>query len=255
MISEPEMTGESGDPGTRDVLDLGAPPPVRVREPRPPGARRRWLWALGGALVASALWGTALMVYTPADRTPDLRGYRLDRDPCPDIRLKSVGEAIAPREPGGSLGPGMLRDGVLDRVRCSIMLGEGKSGRRPDAGGSERYAVAVTIALHKKTDPRAEFEAARSETDLGVDPGTEVEIVPDLGDQAYLLSLVDGETELRVLDGGAVLSLRLSQFFVYDDADGGGGHLTADDAEDLDLSAHKPALISDMHDLMSSLKH
>ncbi|MFD0021931.1 hypothetical protein [Streptomyces sp. NPDC058382] len=253
MISEPEMAGEFDAAGETDVLDVCAPPTPRPREPLARGPWTRWWWALGGALVASALWATSLVVYAQADRSPDLHGYRLDKDPCPDVRLKSIGAAIAPREPAGSLDAGILRHAALDRARCYISLRSDRDGGS-DKDGSHQYSVAVTIALHKRTDPREEFEAERNATELGVDPQTRVDAVPDLGDKAYLLSLDNGETELRVLDGGAVLSLRLSVFFVYDRTDGGGRPADGDEKTP-DLSAYQSALISDMRDLMSTLKH
>ncbi|WP_405403364.1 hypothetical protein [Streptomyces sp. NBC_01104] len=252
MISEPEMTGGFDAPDDREVLDLAAPPPAD-RAPRTP---RRWakgLWALGGAVVASALWATAFVVYAPADRTPDLHGYRLDRDPCPDIRLKSIGAAIAPREPEDPIDSRMLRHAALDRTHCLISLRPEGGEAQEDEGWSLHYSVAITIALHKETDPRAEFEAGRNETELGVDPQTEVEEVPDLGDRAYLLSMEDDACELRVLEGGAVLSLRLAAYASYND-DGNGPPMSGGDEEVPDLAPYQPAMISDMHDLMAGLK-
>lgn len=63
-----------------------------------------------------------------------------------------------------------------------------------------------------------------------------------------------GNSELRVLEGGAVLSLNLSASTRYQ---------TDDDEEDVvgdgpdtpGLSPYRAAMISDMRDLMSSLKH
>ncbi|MGW2591150.1 hypothetical protein ACWCXC_12870 [Streptomyces sp. NPDC001515] len=260
MISEPEMAGEDGTfgaPAPPDVLDLGEQPPPPVRERRTWAPWRRWLWALGGAVAASAVWGAVLVAYQPGDRAPELHGYRLDKDPCPGIRLKAIGAAVAPREPGGSMSPSMLRHPVLDRVHCYISLRE-KDGRT-DRDGADHYGVGVEIALHKKTDPREEFEAQRNATGLGVEPGTEVEIVPDLGEKAYLLTLPDGDTELRVLDGGAVLTLRLSSFFVYAGDTAEASVAVDDDGDDEaaepSLTAYQSALISDMRDLMTSLKH
>lgn len=61
--------------------------------------RRPWLWALGGVVIASALWAAALFQYGWGEREPDMRGYQLDQDPCPSLQLKSIGAAIAPRSP------------------------------------------------------------------------------------------------------------------------------------------------------------
>lgn len=88
-----------------------------------------------------------------------------------------------------------------------------------------------------------------------------MEVVPDLGDKAYLLTLESGESELRVLEGGAVLSLRLMSFTVYenddgDDGDGKGEAPAPDDrGEEPDTAPYQAAMISDMRDLMAALKH
>lgn len=254
MISEPEMAGEDGTfgaPAPPEVLDPGERPPPPVRERRPRSPWQRWLWALGGAVAASAVWGAAVIAYQPGDRTPDMHGYRLDKDPCPGIGLKAIGAAIAPRRQGSYLPADVLRHPVLDRASCSIGLRE--KDERANRDGVDRYSVSVEIALHKKTDPREEFEARRNDPVLGLHSETEVEIVPDLGEKAYLLTAPGGETELRVLDGGAVFSLRLTSFFVSS-LGPGEARVTVDDDEP-SASAYQSALISDMRDLMASLKH
>nr|WSW69169.1 hypothetical protein OG461_24915 [Streptomyces sp. NBC_00995] len=250
MISEPEMAGEFGEAAGGEVLAGAGSRPGDDRPPRLPGPRPRWWWALGGALVASLVWGTVLFADGSRDTTPDLHGYRLDRDPCATVRLKSIGAAIAPRGPEDRFEEEMLRHAALDRARCSIPLRSENGQQRPDEGWSLGYVVRVEIALHKKTDPGPEFEAGRNATELGVDPDTEVEVVPELGDKAYLLSLESGEQELRVREGGAVLSLRLSCDARYES----DGQPPTDAAELPDLAPHKAAMISDMRDLMTTLK-
>ncbi|MGW6203261.1 hypothetical protein ACWF9B_06380 [Streptomyces sp. NPDC055089] len=252
MISEPEMAGEFEEASaTREVLVHSGPQAAGDRPPRASGPRARWLWALGGAVVASAVWGAVLFTDGSRDAAPDMHGYRLGQDPCADVRLKSIGAAISPREPAEQFEAEMLRHTALDRVQCSIPLRSESGGKRPEKGWTVGYVVRVEIALHKETDPGAEFDAGRNATELGVEPGTEVEAVPELGDKAYLLSLESGELELRVLEGGAVLSLRLSSYTTYE----GDGQLPEDAAESPDLSPHKAAMISDMRDLMTGLKN
>ncbi|MEU9198693.1 hypothetical protein [Streptomyces sp. NPDC048332] len=251
MISEPEMAGEFDAPYARDVLDHSGPQSVGERPSRAPGPRPRWLWALGGAVVASAVWGAVLFTDGSRDGGPDMHGYRLGQDPCAVVRLRSIGAAISPREPADRFEAEMLRHAALDRAQCSIPLRSESGQRRADKSAwSVGYTVRVEIALHKKTDPAVEFEAERNVTDLGVEPGTEVEAVPELGDKAYLLSPESGELELRVLEGGAVLSLRLMSYTAFE-----GDGRPPDGAVELpDLAPHKAALISDMRDLMTDLK-
>lgn len=249
MISEPEMAGEFGASAEREVLDHAGPRPGGERPPRAPRVGGRWLWALGGAVVASAVWGAVLFADGSRDGTPDLHGYRLGQDPCAAVGLKSIGAAIAPREPEGDYDVGALRHEALDQAQCYIPLRTGSEQQRAEKGWSVDYTVTVKIALHKKTDPGVEFEAGRTATELGVDPEMDIEAVPGLGDKAYLLSLDEGDQELRVLHGGAVLSLALSSSLNWED----NGKAPDDAAKPPDLGVHKAALISDMRDLMSAL--
>ncbi|WP_326763944.1 hypothetical protein OG978_04625 [Streptomyces sp. NBC_01591] len=247
MISEPEMVGEFGAVGMGEVVgDFDRKP---TREPRP---RRPWWWALSGAVVASAVWAGALYLYPVGDRKPDMHGYRLNGDPCPTVRLKALGAAIAPKEATPGIESELLSDPALDRVKCLF------SFRSPAAKKSIRsrwhieYSVGITVALHKRSDPAAEFEAMRGLTDSGVDADVKVEEVPNLGDSAYALTQDDGNAELRVLEGGAVLSLSLPAYTQYNSD---RGEPPSDDGPDAsDLSPYQSAMISDMRDLMKSLK-
>ncbi|MEE1811346.1 hypothetical protein [Streptomyces sp. BE133] len=247
MISEPEMAGEFGGVETREVM--GGFDREFVGERRP---RRPWPWALGGAVMASALWAAALFLYGVGDRKPDMHGYQLGQDPCPALQLKSIGAAIAPRESTTKIESGLLNHAALDQIRCFIPLRSQAGAERPGNGWSIEYTVGITVALHKKTDPGAEFEARRGVTDLGVDPEAKLETVPELGDKAYLLTR-DGDSELRVLEGGAVLTLSISAITQHHGDD--RREFEAGDGPDVpDLSPHQSAMISDMRDLMSSLK-
>lgn len=253
MISEPEMAGEFGTSAVREVLGHSGPQREEGdRPPRVPRPRARWLWALGGAVVASAVWGAVLFAGGVRDGAPDLHGYRLGKDPCAAVRLKSLGAAIAPRDTESRLDTGVLRHAVLDRAVCYIPLRPAGAQQRPDdKGWSVDYSVTVRVALHKETDPRAEFEAGKNATELGIEPETKTEAVPELGDKAYMLSLENGEQELRVLEGGAVLSLSI---YASTNWEGEQGQLPDNAAKQPDLAPHKAAMISDMRDLMSDLK-
>ncbi|MFF3732841.1 hypothetical protein ACFYXM_21550 [Streptomyces sp. NPDC002476] len=248
MISEPEMTGDFGPTDSREVMDGFGNDPVGR-----PGERRPWLWALGGAVMATVLWAGAFFLYGLGDRRPDMHGYRLDKDPCPSLRLKSIGAAIGPRESTTDTGPRVVSHAALDQVRCYIPLRSPDGEEQPARGWSIAYSVGVMVALHKQTDPRAEFEALRRVTDLGIAPEAKLETVPNLGDRAYLLTSDDETSELRVLEGGAVFSLSLSVFTHY--LNSSPDERPPDDGpETPNASAYHSALISDMRDLMASLK-
>ncbi|MEU5716064.1 hypothetical protein AB0G71_09805 [Streptomyces sp. NPDC020403] len=249
MISEPEMAGDSRGAGTRE--DIGDFDQEFLGEQRP---HRPWEWAMGGMLVASALWTAALFLYGVGDRKPDMHGYRLKQDPCPSLRLESIGAALAPREPTARTGADMLRHAALDQITCSIPLRPPAGADRSGKGWSVEYTVGITVALHKKTDPGAEFEARQRVTEVGVDPDVKLESVPGLGDVAYLLTREEGFSELRVREGGAVLSLSLSAFLQFEQH--GSGVADGGDAPGVpNLSPYGAAMISDMRDVMSALRH
>lgn len=246
MISEPEMDGAAGATAPHDVVG------DRVLGERRP--RSRWLWALGGTAVASALWAGAVVVYG-ADGVgrPDTHGYRLDADPCPALRLSSIRTAVGPRESTAPNPSGLLRHPALDEIRCDIPL----RGRSAGAGSEKAgYTVVVRVELHKETDPRAEFEARQRVTGQGYEPGAELESVPDLGDLAYLLTSRAGNArqEVRVLEGGAVFSLELLAFTLHEDADAAQAAEGRRGAGLPDLVPYRAAMISDMRELMAALK-
>ncbi|WP_405708948.1 MULTISPECIES: hypothetical protein [unclassified Streptomyces] len=247
MISEPEMVDEFGAVGSGEVVGHFDRKPAR--EPRP---RRPWWWAVGGAVVASAVWAGALYLNPADDRKPDMHGYRLNENPCPTVRLKALGAAIGPKEAAPGRAPELLNDPALDRVTCFISL------QPPAAKKSDRsrwytdYSVGITVALHKSSDPAVEFEAMRGVSDFGSDAEVTVEKVPNLGDSSYVLTRNDGNVELRVLEGGAVLSLGLTAYAQYNSD---AGEPPPDDGPDTsDLSPYRSALISDMRDLMEGLR-
>ncbi|MFF9071456.1 hypothetical protein ACF1BP_09720 [Streptomyces sp. NPDC014735] len=247
MISEPEMTGDFAPTDSREVMNgFGSEPAGES------GKHRPWLWALGGAVMATALWAGAFFLYGLGDRRPDLHGYRLDKNPCPSLRLKSLGAAIGPREKADT-GPRLLNHAALDQTRCFISLRPTGAIDQPGKGWSINYGVGVTVSLHKESDPGAEFEALRQVTDTGIDPEAKLETVPNLGERAYLLTGDDGSSELRVREGGAVFSLNLYVFTQYMD-DGSHVQRTDDEPEVPKASAYHSAMISDMRDLMATLK-
>ncbi|MET7366488.1 hypothetical protein ABZS61_11770 [Streptomyces sp. NPDC005566] len=255
MISEPEMVGEFGGAvETPEVMGDSDRDPVGRR-------RRPWLWALGGAVMASALWAAALLSYGVGDQAPDMHGYRLDRDPCPVLRLKAIGTAIAPRESANGEESELSKHAALDQVQCSVPLRGPSGNERTEGGWTVEYAVGITVELHKKTEPGAEFEARLETAGPWIDREAKLETVPDLGDAAYLRTSDDGYADLWVLEGGAVLSLSLSASPQYESADRDGAYNEVEVGDEAgeepgtpDLSPHHSAMISDMRDLMSVLR-
>ncbi|MEU2546266.1 hypothetical protein ABZ618_12665 [Streptomyces roseolus] len=184
MISEPELEG--GAPfETAEVLTEERAP----RPPRPPRGRTPWLWALGGAAVASAVWGAGL--YASGQRTepgPDLGGYRAVDDLCARAELKGMAAVLGKR---GSAGAGPeVADPVLEQRSCTVNFGE----------GDREQSVNVTYTLHRVTDPGPEFAARAKYSNL-------TEPVGGVGEQAFFGGQGEDGGTLRVLDGQAVLEL------------------------------------------------
>ncbi|MFJ4408399.1 hypothetical protein [Streptomyces sp. NPDC088910] len=214
MITEPELTDGSGDDRPVDVIGDDD----RPREPRGgrlSGVRRRrgpWVWALAGAVVASAAWAGALR---GADygRTapPDLHGYRL-ADPCTVAALQPLVDMIGLSSMSEIPGP-MNVGRTLDHIACRLV-----GNTSENDGWITSYTISVSVDLHKKTDPRTEFEdglkardadpaepAAGSGVVMVHDPRTS-RPVTGLGDRAFLTGDSTSQT-VDVLHGGAVFSI------------------------------------------------
>ncbi|MGW8950179.1 hypothetical protein [Streptomyces sp. NPDC055709] len=207
MISEPELVGGTVVPAPRtgDVVAGGTgssdgPPPTA-----PARSRRPWLWALGGAVAASAVWAGGLYAYE--HRAADLGGYRVSRNLCLDAEFTALGGALGSKNKK-EITTSVAENVTLDRSYCDFQLGRKSDGLD--------YAVSITYKLHKETDPEAEFDAlhlpAAGDGDL-----RRAERVEGLGERAYVL--VPAEEfpvlELVVLDGRAVFRVDVS--FPYDD--------------------------------------
>ncbi|WP_328763511.1 MULTISPECIES: hypothetical protein [unclassified Streptomyces] len=226
MISEPELAGEWG----ADRPYMPAQEPDAPRE-RLRGPRRAWLWALGGAVLASAVWAGVLTVQDRfSDPAPRI-AYRHVEDLC-KVKLTAVSGSTA------QLTGDYARHEehpALDWAYCAYGT--------PYVDGRLSYGAEVLVQLHKKADPRTEFGAGP--TGLGgigamASSGGEVEQVPGLGERALLTHRVGG-SRLEVLDGGAVFSLTVQWY---------GGP----EAADPDEAAVQAAMIEDVRVLMAALR-
>ncbi|MFF6960377.1 hypothetical protein [Streptomyces sp. NPDC008317] len=283
MISEPELTGggphERGEPdygvlGTPDAADTADGPGASGRTadlvvdfeggpPPPPAAASRvrppWVWVLGAAVVTSALWAGGLFVYDRGHSDlPDLHGYHIADSPCEGPTLQPLTAAVRANSPGKlsvetpeTSSPAMQHLGpALDQVACDF------STQAPYArGATMSYIVAVAVDLHKETDPRVEFEDQVRMMTGSLQAASEVSSVPGLGDQAYFLTRSDEGQELKILHGGAVISLTLNAYSdvnVSEDTinglDGGGYPLSPD------LVQYQPALIETARNIMGVLR-
>ncbi|WP_223736473.1 hypothetical protein [Streptomyces purpurogeneiscleroticus] len=153
-----------------------------------------WLWAVGGAVVASAVWAGVLAVTggLSGEPSPDLRGYRYQSDLCrsvswtpfEDARFK-MEDSSTSDSAGENPEPSGHQDPALDSMWCNADLVS------EDAGDNDYSSTLVysKAFLHKKTDPAPEFaaryrsyEQEQSSTDYKVEP------VRGIGDEAYLVT-------------------------------------------------------------------
>lgn len=244
MISEPEMVPE-GHFGAAELPGQRPPPDEVMAAGDPPAAARparpAWLWALGGAAVASVVWAGGLYAYMFA--APDLGGYRTSRNLCVDAELKTLSSAIGGREGEGTAA--VSEHETLEDASCYLALRPTGYEIPVDEDGNELGAlpeVSVGYRLHKKTDPGPEFAgdvAARHEYPGA---GSTVRQVDGLGERAYVVR-DSTSVVLEVLDGQAVITMSLSS---YPDVDSG--------ERTVDLTDVEPLLAADIEALMVALR-
>lgn len=138
---------------------------------------------------------------------------------------------------------------ALDKITCNVNFEP--PGKRVEGKFTVSFQVEIVAELHKRSDPEPEFEAILNQPVWGDGSSPKLEEVPALGDKAYLVPPPD-EYEgplLKVLDGGAVLELR-----VRPSVDFHGDGDPPEESPTPDLSALPPLMIEDMRDLMTALK-
>ncbi|MFJ2651042.1 hypothetical protein ACIO1C_30520 [Streptomyces sp. NPDC087420] len=230
--------GSGAEPGSGTVIGDGG-----VRDVS--GRLRPWLWAFGGALAASAVWGA--WAYAQSQAEPDLRGYRISRDLCDDAKLSALSAAYGEREETGTHRVDERPE--VDHAVCSVDLVRPRKG---ESSATAYASVELAYIRHKVTDPEPEFDASVTAPSAWYITDNKARRVTDLGERAYLLSGVNGDgKELRVLDGQVELSLVVSGVVVGEE-DPVTGEMTVPDG--IDLAGIEPSMIGDMRDLMATLK-
>ncbi|MFG1805085.1 hypothetical protein [Streptomyces sp. NPDC049040] len=201
MISEPELTGGPDAGGAEVISDAD-------RKPRWGGMRRPWVWGVGGVVLASAVWAGGVRAWAAHhDGPPDLHGYLLGDSPCAGTTLEPLTRALRAVDVA-AVSPAAARLGpALDQIRCTLSV------NAPDGeGGMGYFQIFVTIDLHKRTDPRAEFEDQARVDSADLTPVKSVRRVAGLGDEAFAQTLSRQSEELKVLHGGAVFTLTLTGY-------------------------------------------
>ncbi|QXE34936.1 hypothetical protein KQY30_12290 [Streptomyces sp. GMY02] len=219
-----------------------------TRPLRLPTGRGPWLWALGGAVVASAIWAGGLYAY--GGTGPDLGGYRVSSNLCLDAELPALTGLLGNRQSPMAAADEQL---AIDRAYCALSLMPGRPNEVKNDSRPRAYAaVDIRYSLHKQTDPGPEFDA--TVTDLAPEGSLERRVlrIPDLGERAYLVTDPSGDSpQLKVLDGRAVISISVGRMAQYT-ADPATGEYQ--ESAPLDFSGVESAMVEDMRDLMTALK-
>ncbi|WP_328459559.1 hypothetical protein [Streptomyces sp. NBC_00448] len=263
MIGEPEVEGDGGDPegawrkgASADVVRGG----VRGARTRP------WPWVFGAVVATSAAWALVLHLSGYGkEAVPDLHHYRISGSPCSGSSLKPLTDALGTGHV--EVSPAEMQTGpALDAAECTLT-----AQRSVGTHWQASYSTVVTVQLHKKTDPAAEFDdvggsrhtlepvapsddgSGTTTAILAVGGSTHVVRVPDIGDRAYLMTS-DGDETLTVLHGGAVLTVAVDVQEKWT----GPGALPPPDADGIPQrpprqAGYRPALVATMRGLMSAL--
>ncbi|MFI0979678.1 hypothetical protein ACH4SP_22095 [Streptomyces sp. NPDC021093] len=246
MISEPELVpGPDEGPPPETLVSGGGPSRVdRWRERLGEWRRLPWLWALGGALAASAIW--AICLYAAGDAAPEQHGYQLTRKTCAKIQPRAMAARLG-RMDATTSWSNLFDDPVLNRADCGFRIASVTEGEPPSRQG---YLVNFSVEQHRTTDPGPEFEAVLRlshgglEGNRGDDFREKLNRVPGLGDKAYFFTISYGaETlTLAVQHGGVVLKLEAA----VNRADG--------EAREVDTALLKPLMEADMRAAMAALR-
>lgn len=258
MITEPEFDGgSSGLPGPEGLEGPEGPERHDGSERHggsPPSGRRPWRWALGGALLASALWAGAWWSATPQDERPPLR-YGLPLSLCDEAKLPALARLAEVIEWQST--PKLLEHPGLDQAYCRLS----PSMDPPEKPGFRlSYEVQASMALHKRTDPAPEFGADPAPAGWAGTSRAEPRSVPGLGERALIWETGYQESwRLTVLDGGAVFTVDVTVWaYGPDEVDGDGNPVSGpgprEDPPKPDSDAVQAAMIDDMHGLMKALR-
>ncbi|MCX4759544.1 hypothetical protein OG562_00775 [Streptomyces sp. NBC_01275] len=222
LVGQPGQPGIPGQPGPpQSVNPYAQPGPYPAIAPPPGGgsggrAGRAVLWAAVGAVVASAAWAGGVFLLGSAGKDADLRGYTAPSNFCNSADYSSFKTEYPDND--GSPTHTTLKADALDEGYCSLSL------KKTTSSYADAY-LSVQVDLHKKTDPGPEFTATW-ENYGDSHTGYDVDTVPGIGDEAYLVSedTTSGSTSgslyatIAVRDGWVTYTMSYSAYLSsYDD--------------------------------------
>ncbi|MEU9339644.1 hypothetical protein AB0D74_00250 [Streptomyces sp. NPDC048278] len=196
----------------------GYPPPAAAPATGGNAAGRAVLWAVVGAVVASAAWAGGLFLTGGLGSSADLRGYRAPANLCSSADYSSFKDEYPVDD--SSPTKNVMKDPALEQSYCSLSL------KKTSTSYGDAY-LSMEVDLHKKTDPGPEFTATwknygDSHSDYDVTP------VQGIGDEAYLVTqdTSNGSTTsgsryatLAVRDGWMTFTMYYSAYFSTYDSD------------------------------------
>ncbi|MBW8794500.1 MAG: hypothetical protein JF597_13125 [Streptomyces sp.] len=176
------------------------------------------LWAVVGAVVASAAWAGGLFLTGGFGSSADLRGYRAPANLCSSADYSSFKDEYPVDDSAPT--KNVMKDPALDQSYCSLSL------KKTSSSYGDAY-LSLEVDLHKKTDPAPEFTATwknygDSHSDYDVTP------VQGIGEEAYLVTqdTSNGSTTsgsryatLAVRDGWMTFTMYYSAYFSSYDSD------------------------------------
>lgn len=197
--------------------------PYPAPAPNSPTPRRSrnhwWLWAVGAALLTSAVWATGAMLIDRTSSTAidkpqpdaDLRGYHTVDDLCmaTDVSAFTKAGFSIPAAVYGDRNPmrSTTTHPAVDSMACQMALDLPGKASTPTRG-----YLSVSVALNKQSNPASEFGASyqgRISGDFGPgNPEPHSTQVSGLGDEAFQVvrssSTSNTSVELWVRDGWTV---------------------------------------------------
>ncbi|MDG4858170.1 hypothetical protein P8605_08395, partial [Streptomyces sp. T-3] len=199
----PTMPG--GQPVPPGQPQFGPPPPVgpgpAAKKPVP-----GWLWGLGGAVLASAVWAGTLFATggLGSKDEADFAGYKFDKELCSVAELKAFRERYEPNDSGDPDNDYGSQQSGLDQSSCSRSFKDKEAGE-DDYSSAYIYTEAV---WHKVTDPQGEFASLHKarEDQTSDDYAYETKSVDGFGDEAYLITERRGTSKDTL--GGMTLAVR-----------------------------------------------
>ncbi|MFJ6483198.1 MULTISPECIES: hypothetical protein [unclassified Streptomyces] len=233
MITDPELDEEWKTEALEPARSAERAP-ARERATGGPGPRS-WLWALGGAVVASAVWVGGLYAFGDRTAEPEI-SYREPKNLCQDFKARALSGITGDMQKKKPVNLESDHPAVYT-ARCGLE-NAWKDEVDPD------FNVIAQVALHKKTDPSAEFDAPDLRT-IAYAGGVRTAAVPDLGERA-VMNVMSGDTwlVLKVLDGGAVFTLEA----------GANTFAETNGRPATDVDAVQAAMIEDVRELLAALK-